>query len=1040
MLQSSPQDRRIIFEEAAGISKYKARKREAERKLERTQQNLLRVADIIEELEKRLRSVKLQAGKARNFQEYQVRLNDLRSTYAMAEYHRHTELLREVSREVEQCSDRATALRTDIDRIETQSTEGTLELDRCQGDIGQVDSRLIQTTSDIAAQTERVEAARHRVEEQQSLRTRVEERLAVDEQRVAVARNELADRQAAAGELQHRVEELHAGVDLLNERDCALARDLTQAQATLEDEKAGIIELLRRSAQTHNEIVRLSTQRESLVGQKGRLSERDARISVELQTAVEQKAQFERRVREVEALIVAETQKLEEKKQEARRVNELRQRLVDELAAAKENRSAMQSRRELLDDLQRNREGVGAGVRQLLDERATQSPSRLARSVACLVADVFETDVAHASIIEAVLAGADQDLIVEDGEVFLADPEAFERLAGRVTALCEDRVPPVLNPRDFSGFPGFVGRAIDLVRYPERYERIARHLFGKTLLVEDLASGLALSRVDVDGHTIVTRRGEVLSPEGRVSVGPVKAEAGLISRKSELRELQQLLVETDERIRTLADQLNRTEAEVGHLDAVQQELRTAIYESSTARVEANAAAQSIQEVVTRLTNEQPLIAHEVAMLEHQIRDVLDKSAAGGRTLEEMEAENESRERMVAQHQARIDEVVAARLHLQDQLTQAKVELGQLSEKRSATAQVIGNLDRAIHDLDSAVLQARSDLAQCEAKTADAVRTIAAGEELLRSLRTQVEDLENQAARLRTRRDELRTHLDGLAHSLKSLRSELVEVEARLHERQMTVAQATVRRDELVVRVQEELSVNLAQRYLKYQHQDQDWTTVETEIGELRAKIERLGNVNLDAIHELSELEERHGFLSGQKNDLEDSHRKLTQLIDLLNQESQERFRAAFDEIQANFRDLFRKLFGGGRADIVLEDPENVLDCGIEIVAQPPGKELRTISLMSGGEKSMTAIALLMSIFKTKPAPFAILDEVDAALDEANNDRFNRIVREFVTEAQFIVITHSKRTMSIGDRLYGITMQEPGVSTRVSVSLDDAQVA
>jgi len=203
---------------------------------------------------------------------------------------------------------------------------------------------------------------------------------------------------------------------------------------------------------------------------------------------------------------------------------------------------------------------------------------------------------------------------------------------------------------------------------------------------------------------------------------------------------------------------------------------------------------------------------------------------------------------------------------------------------------------------------------------------------------------------------------------------------------------------------------------------------------------RLGNVNLDAINELDELEQRHGFLKTQHDDLAESQRQLELLIEKLNKESVERFRTAFVEIRDHFRTMFRKLFGGGRADIILEDSEDILECGIEIVAQPPGKDLQAISLMSGGEKSMTAIALLMSIFKTRPAPFTILDEVDAALDEANNDRFNRIVQEFASESQFIVITHSKWTMNIGDRLYGITMQEPGVSTRVSVDLAQQRVA
>ena len=254
---------------------------------------------------------------------------------------------------------------------------------------------------------------------------------------------------------------------------------------------------------------------------------------------------------------------------------------------------------------------------------------------------------------------------------------------------------------------------------------------------------------------------------------------------------------------------------------------------------------------------------------------------------------------------------------------------------------------------------------------------------------------------------------------------------------MALTEANGRRDDLVQRVQEEMGVDLNDRYPQYEHLEQDWDEVEAQIRELRTKMDRLGNVNLDAIDELRELEERHSFLTGQRNDLTTARRQLEQLIAKLNAESRERFAAAFQQIREHFRGMFRKLFGGGRADVILEDPDNVLECRIEIVAQPPGKDLQVISLMSGGEKSLTAIALLMSIFQNRPAPFAFLDEVDAALDEANNDRFNRIVSEFVTASQFIIITHSKRTMNIADQLYGITMQEPGVSTQIGVQLAGA---
>jgi len=252
-------------------------------------------------------------------------------------------------------------------------------------------------------------------------------------------------------------------------------------------------------------------------------------------------------------------------------------------------------------------------------------------------------------------------------------------------------------------------------------------------------------------------------------------------------------------------------------------------------------------------------------------------------------------------------------------------------------------------------------------------------------------------------------------------------------------EADVRREELCARVREELDIDLAEVYESYEYQEQDWQAVEDQIAELRGKIDRLGNINLGAIEEQKELEERHEFLRSQAEDLARSRDKLEALIGRLNKECETRFIATFQDVRGHFQELFKKLFGGGKADLLLEDPDDVLESGIDILVRPPGKELQNITLLSGGEKTMTCIALLLAVFRSRPSPFTILDEVDAALDETNNERFNRIIREFLDLSQFIVITHSKRTMTIADALHGVTMQEAGVSQRVSVKFDDHQL-
>jgi chromosome segregation protein len=1040
LLQSNPADRRLIFEEAAGISKYKARRREAERKLDRTQQNLLRVDDIVAELEKQLRSVKLQAGKARNYREYEARLNELRSGFAMAEYHRFSNEIRALTEQVRESSDQAKSIRTEIGGHEESEVELGARLDCLGEEVNGADSAFLQSKSELMAQEERIESAKERALEQRGLLDRLRQRHKSDTDRLGESKAAQVDAQETAVALDEEMRILQERSATLEEQDRALSREYAQAHAVLEDEKAGIIELLRKSAQLHNEIVRLNTHRESLVGQKGRLSERDSKLTVELESKLENKARLERRVRELDEVIEAETNRLEEKKGEATRARELCKQLSVRLSEAKERRSALDSRRDVLEDLERRMEGVGTGARRLLDRKQLPDAPAALDHLVGLVGVALDADVEHARVVEAALGESTQYLMLRERRALIDHPEIFGALGGRLTTICLDRIGPLVNVRDFSDQPGYVARAIEFVRFSEDIEPLARLLLGKTIVVDSLATAVSMSADDVSGHRFVTLEGEVVEADGRVTLGPASASAGLITRRSKLREIEGQTVELADEIRAIDDRLNEAQVEAEHLDGVLQELRTAIYECNTAKVEARTALENIIETVTRLTHEQPLIAQEVAMLEHQINEVLERSEEGGRSLGEVEEENMRREAGIASHKARMDEAAAKRQSVRESFTEKRILIGQLSEKRSAVDDRLRALQRNIQELEESLSGAMQDLESCEERIASADLAVVTGRERLSGLTSEVHELEARCAELRRQRESLRRDAEHRLQSVKTLRSKLEEVEAGGHQHQVSLTEITVRRDDLVARVAEEMNIDLAQRYEQYEEQESDWEQVESEIAELRGKMERLGNVNLDAISELEELEQRHAFLVGQRDDLAQSRRQLEQLIDKLNRESRDRFRSAFDQIRENFKALFRKLFGGGRADVILQDPDDILECGIEILAQPPGKELQSISLMSGGEKSLTAIALLMSIFKSRPAPCAFMDEVDAALDEANNERFNRIILEFVKDTQFIIITHSKWTMNIAEHLYGITMQEPGVSTRVSVELTGANVA
>jgi chromosome segregation protein len=370
------------------------------------------------------------------------------------------------------------------------------------------------------------------------------------------------------------------------------------------------------------------------------------------------------------------------------------------------------------------------------------------------------------------------------------------------------------------------------------------------------------------------------------------------------------------------------------------------------------------------------------------------------------------------------------------LTDAMVASVRASEQKTAGEEALAALRSS-----GAALKRERD--EAEREDADAADRIEATEAELAAARDRQAECEERAERCRDelfqqreRRQEVRLRLENCGTAARRIHERIRQLEAEMHEHDVALREADVRQESLMARIRDELSLDLAERYRTYEHTEQDWDAVRAEIEELRGKIERLGNVNLDALAELEDLTPRYENLTVQRADLEASVDRLEALIVELDRESRARFTATFEQVRDNFQELFRKLFGGGKADIILEDPQRPLECGIEIIARPPGKEPQSISLLSGGEKTLTAVALLMAVFESKPSPFAFLDEVDAALDEANVERFNTLLQEFLSHSQFVVITHSKRTMQSADALYGVTMEEPGVSQRVSVRFDN----
>ncbi len=1034
LLQSNPQERRLIFEEAAGISKYKAKRREAQRKLDRTGQNLLRLGDVLDEVERRLRSVKLQAGKARNFMAYTERLRELRLSHALNQYDTlsravaaHREAVARLQDERSARSAALAALEAERSRLEGELMDLDEAVRRADGRLGDVRGAIATRDNETGFHRTRLEELEEAVARDRAQIGRLQARLREAEAACEARRADLDDVAARA--------ETHEGVVRRLEERLAAAVDAGRAAAAdLDAAKTALMDLAREKSQAASRDASLQMRLEGLHAQADKLRARRDQVDAQLRETAVRETELRARHQELADALAARRGRLDAKRSEAEAVQAEVEALGRDLAAAKEKASALESRRQVLDDLERRGEGIPAAVR-----RATEAIQAAGRPDAWrgMVADLIDVDVDRAVLVEAALGPAEKLLIAERraDALALAD-ELRGQLSGQVRMLALDALPAPAARPDLAAHPEALGWAADVVRADPAAAPAIAHLLGRTVIVRGIEDGLALRPRLPAGHRFVTPEGDLVEADGSLAVGPPGAETSLISRRSELRTLVEAAETVAAEIADL-DARRTAEAEgLRGLDAEQQQLRQEIYEASMAKVEAEGALRRAGEARQALQEEAPVLeAEQAAVAEDRRRTDADRADVAGR-IEALAAREAAEQERIDALVAEVERRAAERADLEEERTQARVELAQLREKHGALRDQVEAARRDRAAASDGIDQARRDLAQAQDRIRDSRRAMLRLQSELSALFLDKEAAEAEVRRVARDRADRREALAKRSGEAREVEAEVEALQEQVHARELEARGEETKRDELVQRVRDEFDMDLAEKHRDWHPEEVDWDAVAEEIRELTGKIERLGVVNVDAIREQEELEARVAFLHKQNDDLVAAREALDHLIERINRESRDRFTATFNAVREHFQDLFRKLFGGGKADVYLEDSEDVLETGIEVVARPPGKQLQRISLLSGGEKTMAAVALLLAVFRARPSPFCILDEVDAALDESNIDRFTGVVREFLAESQFVIISHNKRTMSIADVLYGVTMQEPGVSRKVSVRFAD----
>jgi chromosome segregation protein len=1023
ILSSRPEDRRAVFEEAAGITKYKTQKREALRKLEATEANLLRIGDVIKEVKRQIGSLQRQAGKARRYQALHADLRVLDTHQARKQLDSLERDLAACREELERLTQSEHATRTKIDNNENALAEERHTLDKIEVEIADSRSEVQRLESEIAAHRSRIEFNRQRAVELAELIERTRRDIADAETKRKRHAAQIDRTNNAIGEIEGLLKEKEAELAQLAGLAGEIQKNRTERGTRLQELKLALSKSESRISALEEELSGTKARRELTREHVEQLAKEIQSSSQTREKLVRQLAAPFKKGRDNTIDIEAS---LREKQEE---LSEAEQNLADLERALAEKRSRL----DVLRQLNEEGEGLAQGSQAVL--KGVDDPEKFRDAIAGSLVAQLDVDQKFIPAIEAALGRNLHAVILKDAD---AASEIIARLKkkklGQAALLLPQLMPSAQQSARKDLPSGALAWATDKLTAPPSLEPLVRQLLGGVAIFSNLQHALECKKHE-PGLATATLAGEFVSAEGIVFGGSSEVRmASLLERKAQIADLaKEEAALTKERDSIFAKR-DEAKAALEIASRLQRQFSEAERRTHNLRSEKNALERHLaaaDERVAQLESEVQTMRQQ--FVKEQTELAAFEAAQKKTTLREEElTEKISQLRLVvATERQRHENLIAQR----EPMNARDAELiEQIAVRRADMSMYEGKLATQAKDSHESEVLIESQTAQREEAEANAAKiveqratrlaAISDRETGLRRLRDSLGGLQHSSAQQQVRESQLQMKIDNLAgHISRSYHVDLQEfaIDQPAFEK---VLRAQLKRNEKA-----EGGAPATPGSPELAPSD-----VEKLIDELKRQLDNMGPVNLDAVHEYDELEERYKFLEAQNNDLTNARRELLDVIAQINSTTRKLFGETFAQVRVNFREVFAELFGGGRADLSLLDENDPLNCGIEISAKPPGKQLQSVSLLSGGERAMTAVALLFAIYMVRPSPFCILDEVDAPLDESNINCFIRMLDRFVKQSQFIIITHNKRTIAKADVLYGVTMEERGVSKLVGMKL------
>ncbi len=1026
-------DRREIFEEAAGISRYRHRKEEAERKLAKTDENLVRINDKIDELELQVTPLQEQAETAKKYLILRDELRGLEISVWMENLDKLRAQAESVNADYENAKANLDKAHAELDALYSRSEslsekmrEKDIEVENSRQLLSQAEARVAECDSsaavlraNIANNRESIERIRTEISEQENrargVEMQIEERKAriieIDSERKALSLEmeeliALSEKNAEGGEENAR--EISALTAAEAEKNTALMQSRTILSMLADSTQ----ELLDREA-------RVSSDKAGVFEKLGAAEKRLAEDKQKLVKAGE-------RVTELNNVIAGYRMRAQSREKTTAELSDLRTRLTIDA-------KSMDGRIAMLAEMEKEYEGFNKAVKAVMRE----SERGTLRGIHGPVGNLVHADDRFALAIETALGGAMQDIVVNDTECGRAAIEMLKRRdSGRATFRPISTMRGSIMQRVPRGEEGFLGVASELAQYDIKYKNVFENLLGRTAITETLQDAIKIAKKYNNSFRIVSLDGQVMNAGGSMTGGSTARGTGMLSRANELKRLK----EQREKLRTDEKSVE------DRLANAKRELEAARYELSTASDELNAVQEELHRAQAAVSQSELLIESinsTLSSAENERKDIAERLADNEKRVAKTREDSASLTLELEQIKAEISEKALGRRELEQIREKLSAELSALKEKTASLDAERETLDHAITQLETLRKDLSGDsenrsgaIDRLEERTGSIEGELREKERQLAELTASVEGLRERIKSTNDMRLELEGKRNRCEKESQDKNRELLDLErisARFEQKKLA---ADMEEQQIVDKLWEsyELSLSAAQNV---RQPVESLAKANRRLSELKREINSLGNPNLGAIDEYERVSTRYNFLTEQRDDVESAKKELLKVISDLTHDMKDIFVERFREIDGCFRQTFLELFGGGKAALELEDEDNVLDCGIEIKVQPPGKALSTISLMSGGEMAFVAIALYFAILKVRPTPFCIMDEIDAALDEANVIRYAEYMRRMAGNTQFVVITHRRGTMEEADLLYGVTMQEKGVSSVISVDLEEA---